>query len=106
MSDIQIHDDTENHRYVISVAGEPAGMAVYHIKGDRYFFVHTETSPEYRGEGLASKLATFALDDMRDRGELIVPLCPFIAAFVRRHPEYQDLVDQEMLDQINAKRQR
>ncbi len=106
MSDIQIQDDPENHRYVISAAGEPAGMAVYHVKGDRYFFVHTEVDPAFKGQGLGSKLAAFALDDMRERGEPIVPLCPFIAAYVRRHPEYQDLVDHEMLDQINARRQR
>ncbi len=104
MSDIRIHDDAENHRYVIEVDGEQAGLAVYHIRGDRSFFVHTEVDPGFTDRGLGSELARYALDDVRSKGRLIVPLCPFIAAFVKRHPEYQDMVDTEILDRINSDR--
>ena len=48
--------------------------------------------PRFEGQGLGARLARFALDDARERGLRVVPLCPFIAAFVKRHPEYQDLV--------------
>lgn len=104
VSDIQIHDDAENHRYVIEVDGERAGLAVYHIRGDRYFFVHTEVDPAFKARGLGTKLARHALDDVRSKDKLIVPLCPFIAAFVKRNPDYRDMVDQEMLDRINSER--
>jgi predicted GNAT family acetyltransferase len=101
VSDIQFRDDPENHRYIVTVDGEQAGMAVYHVRGDRYFFVHTEIDPEQGGHGLGSKLARHVLDDMRARGQQIVPICPFISAYLERHPGYQDLVDQELLDRIN-----
>jgi uncharacterized protein len=104
VTDIEVHDDHENHRFVITVDGEPQGMAVYHVRGDRYFFVHTEVNPEFKGQGLGSKLARHVLDAMTDRGERIVPLCPFIAAYVKRHPAYLSLVDQEMVDRINTAR--
>ncbi len=98
----QIRDDPENHRYVIEVDGQVAGVAVYHIRKGRYIFVHTEVGPEYEGKGLGSALARYALDEMRDRGETIVPICPFIASYIKRHPEYQELVDRGLLDRING----
>jgi predicted GNAT family acetyltransferase len=104
VAEIRILDDTENHRFVVTVDGETAGLAVYHVRGDRYFFVHTEISPEFGGQGLGSRLARHVLEEMRDRGEQIVPLCPFIAAYVARHPEFAELVDQDMLDRINTAR--
>jgi predicted GNAT family acetyltransferase len=54
---------------------------------------HTEVEPEYAGQGLGDELAREALDDVRRRGLILVPLCPFIAAYIRRHPsDYLDLV--------------
>jgi predicted GNAT family acetyltransferase len=83
--------------------GRPVGQAVYHLRGDRHIFVHTEVDDAYEGQGVASALARHALDDVRDHGGRIVPLCPFISAYVARHPEYQALIDQELLDRINGK---
>jgi predicted GNAT family acetyltransferase len=100
--DYQIRDDPESHRYVVEVAGKVAGAAVYHVRNGRYIFVHTEVEPEYEGQGLGSALARHALDEMREKGETIVPICPFIAAYIKRHPEYQDLVDRDLLDRING----
>ena len=79
-------------------------MAVYHVRGGRNYFVHTEVDPGHEGEGLGSALAQNALDDVRARGEQIVPLCPFITAWLNRHPDYQDLIDQEALARINQPR--
>jgi predicted GNAT family acetyltransferase len=59
---------------------------------------HTEVEPEYAGQGLGDELAREALDDVRRRGLILVPLCPFIAAYIRRHPEYLDLVVPERRD--------
>lgn len=96
-----VRDDPENHRYVLELDGETAGLAVYHIRGGRYFFVHTEIQPGHEREGLGSVLARAALDDVRAKGGKIVPICPFIAAWLRRHPDYGDIIDQEVLDRIN-----
>ena len=96
-----VRDDPVNHRYVLELDGEIAGLAVYHIRGGRYFFVHTEIQPGHEREGLGSVLAQSALDDVRSKGGKIVPLCPFIAAWLERHPDYGDMVDQEVLDRVN-----
>jgi predicted GNAT family acetyltransferase len=77
-------------------------MAVYQLRGGRHIFVHTEVNADHEGRGLGSRLARFALDDVKAQGGTIVPLCPFIAAWVGRHPEYQEMVDQKMLDRING----
>jgi predicted GNAT family acetyltransferase len=100
----EVRNDPDNHRYVLELEGEDAGKAVYHVRGGRNYFVHTEVDAGHEGEGLGSALAQGALDDVRSRGEQIVPICPFITAWLARHPDSQDLVDQEALDRINQGR--
>lgn len=100
-ADLVVRDDSENHRYLLERDGRVLGLAVYHERGGRRFFVHTEVEPEHEGEGLGSILARGALDDVRSLGMKVVPLCPFINAFIERHPEYAELVDQPLLERIN-----
>ncbi|MGH8914828.1 MAG: GNAT family N-acetyltransferase [Acidimicrobiia bacterium] len=101
-SGYEVRDDPESHRYVLEVDGEQAGVAVYHVRNGRYIFVHTEVDPRLEGKGMGSALARHALEDMKERGEVIVPICPFISAYVKRHPEYHELIDQALLDKING----
>ncbi len=53
---------------------------------------HTEVEPGQRNRGLGAVLVRYALDDLRARGDRVIPTCPFVAAFVRRNPEYEDLL--------------
>lgn len=69
-------------------------IAVYHQQGDRLVFTHTEVPPADEGKGIGLQIVRAALDDARQRGLKIVPACSFVAAFVRRHPEYQDVPNQ------------
>ncbi|MFD6176306.1 MULTISPECIES: GNAT family N-acetyltransferase [unclassified Isoptericola] len=55
-------------------------------------FTHTEVDPAFEGQGIGSQLAAGALAQVREAGEKIVPLCPFIKAYVQRHPEHADLL--------------
>jgi predicted GNAT family acetyltransferase len=90
---ITVHDAPELHRYEVIVDGDLAGFAVYEDRADGVrVFTHTEVSDAYEGRGVGSALARGALDDVRASGRQLVARCPFIAAFVRRHAEYQDLV--------------
>ena len=98
----EVIDVPDDHRYEIRVGGELAGFAVYHRRGGRAYFVHTEIDAAFEGKGLGSALANGALDAERARGELIVPLCPFIRSYIDRHPDYTPLVDQEMLARIDG----
>lgn len=100
--DYAIRDDPENHRYVLEVGGMRAGSAVYHKRNGKYIFVHTEVDPEHEGRGLGSALARHVLDEMKAKGETIVPICPFISAYIKRHNEYQEIVDQNLLDRVNG----
>lgn len=97
---VRIWDDEENHRYALEVDGQPAGMAVYHLRGGRHFFVHTEVDDEFSGRGLGTRLVKTALDDVRQAGGRVVPLCPLFAAYIERHPEYEDLVDHEIMARV------
>ncbi|AWB94486.1 N-acetyltransferase [Agromyces badenianii] len=89
--DIVRNDD--RHRYELSFAGERAGFAQYRLHDGTIVFTHTVVLPEFEGRGLGSRLAKFVLDDAVTRGQRIVPECPFIAAYLRRHEEYEASID-------------
>lgn len=83
----------EQRRYELHLDGQIIGLATYRETDGQIAFPHTEVNPEYEGRGYGSRLARAALDDARDRGLRVLPQCPFIAAYIRRHKEYADLVD-------------
>ena len=92
MPDITVADAPGALRYEIRVDGELGGYAQYYMEKGRIVFTHTEIDPAFEGHGLGSRLAAGALDDVRRRGLGVRALCPFIAQFVRDHPEYEDLL--------------
>ena len=82
----------EQSRYEAWSGDALAGVAVYRERGDRTVFTHTEVEAEFAGKGIAKALAAAALDDVVERGRVIVPLCPFIADYLRKHTEYEEHV--------------
>lgn len=90
---IEVVDNSDEQRYDLMVDGELSGSIVYRDPrhGVRQL-VHTEVRPELSGQGLASVLARAALDDIRTKGAKVVPTCPYVASYVKKHPEYEDLV--------------
>ena len=94
MDDISVADNPDAHRFELRKAGALAAYAEYNLLKGMLMFTHTEVLPQFEGEGLGSKLATFALDDVRRRGLQAVPVCTFIAGYIRRHGEYRDLVSE------------
>ena len=92
-NDILVVHRPRERRYELLVRGEPAGELVYRDRGGNVVaFLHTEVDPTVQRRGLGSALVAGALADARDRGLLVVPVCPFVDAYVRRHPEYADLI--------------
>jgi redox-sensitive bicupin YhaK (pirin superfamily)/predicted GNAT family acetyltransferase len=85
----------QRHRYEVHVGGATAGFTQYRVQEDGKVlaFDHTEVADGYSGLGLAGKLVAFALDDVRAKGQRIRPYCPYVRAFLKRHPEYSDLVE-------------
>lgn len=92
MSDLLVRDNTAEHRFELIVDGEVGVLATYHARPGVVRILHTETRPALRGRGLAGELARQTLDQLRERGDQVVPSCPFFAAYVKDHPEYTDLV--------------
>lgn len=85
-------------RFEISVDGRLAGFAEYRERPGKIVFTHTEVSDDFEGQGLGSLLVREALDQVRSDGLAVLPLCPFVARYIERHPEYRDLVDDSPSD--------
>jgi predicted GNAT family acetyltransferase len=88
---LTIRDNPAAHRYETEVDGELA-VAYYRLAGTTITFTHTEVPERFEGRGIGGALARFVLEDARARGLQVIPRCPFISAYIRRHPEYQPLV--------------
>lgn len=95
MAEISIANDREQHRYVISADGVPAGFAQYREQPGGIVVTHAEIDDAVGGQGLGSRLAAFLLQDARDRDLDVVPQCPFVRDYMVRHPEHSDLVPEE-----------
>jgi uncharacterized protein len=89
---LTIRDDAAAQRYVGQDAGDLAGFIDYVVRHDRLALIHTEVLPAYQGRGVGDRLVRFALDDARRRSLRVIPICPYVRAFVERHPETQDIV--------------
>ncbi len=78
--------------YEAYLGDEKVGKLVVTTRGDVVTAFHTEVSPQAEGRGVGSTLARTLLDDARNAGQRVHVRCPFVAAWVKRHPEYQDVV--------------
>ena len=91
MSDADVVHNEQESRYELRT---PAGLAVlaYVLDGDRLALVHTEVPRSVEGRGVGGALVKFALDDARNRGLRVLPMCAFVKAYIARHPAYAPLV--------------
>jgi predicted GNAT family acetyltransferase len=89
-----VTDNPSASRYEMYVGTELAGFVQYKLpQHDSVIsLVHTEIEPAFQGKGLATHLARFSLDDARKRGLAVLPFCPYINSWIKKHPEYTDLV--------------
>ena len=89
-------DNPAEERYEIRVEGELAGVSEYRGGGSSRAYTHTEIDERFTGQGLATELIRAALDDARAQGVRVIPICPFVKAFLAEHREYLDLVDEHI----------
>jgi uncharacterized protein len=91
--DLEVVDNPELKRFEARVDGALAGEIAYSERPDgRLVLLHTEVDEGLEGHGVGGRLVAGALEHVRRRGITIVPLCPFVRAYLARHPEYADLV--------------
>ena len=89
MSDVD--NNQTKHRYELAVDGQIA--ATYYAIADGVItFIHTEVPPELGGKGIGSKLIKGALDRVRADGLKVIAQCPFVKAYIEKHPDYADLL--------------
>ncbi|MDT0462029.1 GNAT family N-acetyltransferase [Streptomyces gibsoniae] len=81
------------NRYEILVDGKRAGLTAYRDHGAQRVFFHTEVDEAFAGQGLAGRLVEEALTDVRAQGKRIVPVCPYVAKFLKKHEEFSDITD-------------
>lgn len=86
-----VRDNPARNRFELEQDGLVA-FSAYRREPGRITITHTEVPDEFRGQGIGSKLARGALDLVRESGEMLVARCPFIAAYIEKHPEYRDLL--------------
>jgi uncharacterized protein len=91
-SQLVVADNPDASRYEGRLDGQVVAFSEYELRGNVIVFLHTEVDPAFEGRGFGSMLASSSLDDVRARGLKVVARCPFIAAYIRRHREYADLL--------------
>jgi predicted GNAT family acetyltransferase len=87
----EVRNNEAESRYELEREGETA-FAAYSVDGDEIVFDHTVVPQALEGQGVGSALVAGALDDVRQRGLKVVPLCSFVKGWIERHPEAQDLL--------------
>ena len=92
-ANVTVQDNPERNRYEAVVeSGVVAGFSEYQKRDGLLVFTHTEVDDAFEGQGVGSSLARGALDHSRDAGRTVVARCPFIKAWIDKHPDYQDLL--------------
>jgi hypothetical protein len=90
--ELEIHLNEPAKRFEIE-SGDETGFLLFRLEGSKIIFLHTEVPIEWEGRGIGGKLARAGLEYARQHSLRVVALCPFVSAYMRRHPETLDLLD-------------
>lgn len=91
MADEQVTDNTQQSRFELAVDGDTA-ILQYMERNGALYLTHTEVPEQLEGRGIGSRIVKHALEQAKSRGMKVAPWCPFVRAYIERHPEYQSLV--------------
>lgn len=86
-----VTNNRDEHRYEVKI-DEQLAVLTYKLQAGRIVFLHTGVPPTLEGRGIAHQLASFALEDACEQHLTVVPVCPFVASYIRRHQEYLPLL--------------
>jgi len=90
----QVTNNERTHRFELESGDQTAFLSYRHVGGS-LTLDHTEVPPELEGRGIASKLARTALEYAREQGLQVVPICPYVGKYLKKHSEYLDLLSDE-----------
>jgi predicted GNAT family acetyltransferase len=94
IDEVVVRDNSAANRYEARV-GDHISFITYERAPGRITFIHTIVPRALEGHHIADKMAHTVLEDARAAGLAVIPRCPYVAAYIRRHPEYTDLVPPE-----------
>ena len=92
-SKFTVRDNPDRHRFEIDLGDGSIAIAEYTLPAGNILFSHTEVPPAHEGQGIGTALIEYALGAARERGLKVIPICPFFAAYFKKHAEVQDLLD-------------
>ena len=95
LTDSAIHDNRHQHRFELETDGKLSFVVYQAIDDDTLALVHTEVDPELSGKGIGTRLVEGVLNYVEHHNLKIVPLCPFVAAYLKRHPDWNRVVSSE-----------
>jgi uncharacterized protein len=84
---IEVRDNPGQGRFELLLDGSQAGFLTYELRPGEIVLLHTEVDPAFEGRGLGTTLIRGALDNATQRGLKVLPVCPFVKAYVAKHPE-------------------
>lgn len=91
MDDLQLIDNSEAKQYEIHVDGLVPRIEYIKAK-DKIYLTHTEVPRGLEGKGIGTSLVKAVLEDIKKKDLTLVPMCPFVAMYIKRHPEWKKLV--------------
>lgn len=91
MADVEVINNTEAHRFEVNLGGDVA-FAEYNLVDHGIILPHTVVPEAFEGRGVASALAKTALGYAREHGLKVIPTCPFMSGYIKKHPEWHDIV--------------
>ncbi|WP_330184324.1 N-acetyltransferase [Nocardia sp. NBC_01503] len=101
IASVEVRKNAALDRFELYVDGMLAGVAAYQDTANERAFVHTEIYPQHEGLGYGRKLVQGALDQTREAGFGILPMCPMVHHFVESRPEYLALVPMWSRQRLN-----
>jgi predicted GNAT family acetyltransferase len=90
-----LRDNTDAKQFELNVEGSVARIE-YALMGYKIIFTHTEVPKSLEGKGIGAKIVELALKNIEERGLKLIPLCPFTAAYIKRHPEWERVLDKNV----------
>ena len=95
---MELTDNQERKQFELNIEGHPARIE-YILMGKKILLTHTEVPLELEGKGVGGRIVKLALENIESRGLKLIPLCTFVAAYIKRHPEWMKILD----EQVNLK---
>jgi len=91
VNQLEVRNKADKGRFEAQLEGEDVAFVAYSLRGNIIEMTHTEVPSAYAGQGIASKMVRDALEYAKAHKLRVIPTCPVVAAYIKKHPEYEDI---------------